>query len=130
MENKQVLILLNDKDPVLTRVSKVKFKKEAGWEVIIPTSIDDALNLFELHHPNVVVTEIILNDNNGRSGFDFIELIKKSPTYNNTRLVVLTSLSQDSDKKRAATLGVTSYFVKSQISIKDFMGELKKTLET
>jgi len=129
MDSKKILILLNDKDPVLTRVSKMKYEREAGWDAIIPASFDEAIQVFDQRKPDVVVTEIILNDPNGRSGFDFIEQIKATPHGTLSKMVILTDLSQDEDKQKAQALGVISYFVKSQISIKAFIEEMKKLFQ-
>lgn len=73
---KTILFLLNDNDQVLVRVIKNKFKKDAGWESIISSNFNEAVILFEQSKPDVVLTEIILEDEQGRTGFDFITEIK------------------------------------------------------
>ncbi len=123
---KQVLLLLNDKDPVLTRVSRLKYENETGWQAIIPANYNDAISLYVAKKPDLVVTEILLNDETGRSGYDFITDVRKIAPEVKAQMIILTELRQEADKDKAKALGVTSYFVKSEISLKDFIQELKK----
>lgn len=128
MPSNKILLLLNDSDPILSRVSKLKIEKETGWPAIIPQNIEDAVFLFSKEMPEAVVTEIILNDPQGRSGFDFITELKTQFPKQHSRIIVLTTLSQSEDKERARTLGVDFYFVKSEISLANFIETLKKIL--
>ena len=127
MASKEVVILLNDNDVVLTRVSGAKFKKEAGWDSLITTSFDEALDLIKDKDPDILITEIIINDEKGRSGFDLIEEVKK--LNNDCIVVILTDLTQDNDRERALELGVDHYFVKSDVSIKSLIAKLKEIID-
>jgi len=126
--SKTILILLNDTDLVLLNVIKTKFKKDGGWESIITTNYDDATNAYEREKPDSVLTEIIINDNQGRTGFDFISEIRNKKNRANPQVIIFTDLGLDDDKERAKKLGVDHYFVKSKITLNDLTKEIKKIL--
>jgi DNA-binding response OmpR family regulator len=128
-ELKKVLILLNDPDPFLTRVFQNKFKKSVGWDSIITTNLEEALEKLSVEKPNVILTEIILKDDKGRNGFDFIKIIKENNELKDSYIIVLTDLSQESDKEKALELGANEYMVKSDILITDIIEKLKNKIQ-
>lgn len=122
---KKILFLINDSDPILLRVIKNKFKKDAGWESIISTNYDSAVLSFLNDKPDIVLTEIIIDDEKGRTGFDFITEIKEKEIDKKVQIIIFTDLSQDDDKERAKKLDVNYYFVKSQMSLNQLIDEIK-----
>lgn len=126
---KSILLLLNDTDPVLLRVISNKFKKDAGWESIIATKYEEAVIVFEKSKPDGVLTEIIVEDDKGRTGFDFIAEITKKKNGKKTRIVIFTELSQEEDRSRAYELGVHHYFVKSKITLNELIEEMKQIIK-
>lgn len=125
MEKNMAVILFNDSDPVFNRVVKLKFQRELNWEVKVTSSYDEAYNVFLNSKPDLFMTEIVLNDPQGRTGFDLIKALKDKGLK---QTIVLSTLGQDSDKKLAKELGVDHYFVKSEISLLQLLEELKKIL--
>lgn len=125
---KTILFLLNDTDLILLNVMKNKFKKENGWESIISTSYDEAIKSFEQEKPDGVLTEIIINDHEGRTGLDFISDIKGKRNASSTQVIIFTELGLDEDKERANKLGVKHYFVKSKITLNELANEIKGIL--
>lgn len=123
---KKVIILFNDKDPILTRVSKMKFQSIANWDLVITSSCQEAIDYLNKGGIDVLMTELILNDPSYDSGFDFIKDIRANPNGKDVSIVVLTDLSQDEDKNRAKELGCNFYFVKSEISIQNLIEEMQK----
>ena len=112
---KTILFLLNDTDLILLNVIKTKFKKDNGWESVITTSYDDAIQAFEeKEHIDGVLTEVIINDHAGRTGFDFIAEVQSKKNAANAKIIIFTELSLDDDKERAKSLGVKHYYVKSK----------------
>jgi len=127
-KKRTILFLLNDTDPVFVRVIKNKFKKEAGWDAIISSKYNEAVIAFEKNKPDGVLTEIIIEDEKGRNGFDFIAEIKSKEKINKAHIVIFTELGQDDDKKKAKKLGVEYFFEKTKLSINDLIEELKKII--
>lgn len=126
---KTILFLLNDTDLILLNVIKTKFKKDNGWESVVATSYDDAVKAFkEKGDVDGVLTEIIINDHAGRTGFDFIAEIQAEKNTANTKIIIFTELSLDDDKERAKVLGVKHYYVKSKITLNQLAKEIKKII--
>lgn len=127
-ETKSILCLINDTDPILVRVIKNKFKKEADWESIISLNYDEAVALFLENQPDLVLTEIIIGDEKGRTGFDFIEEIKQKDQSKNTNILIFTELSQNDDEEKAKKLGVDYFFIKSKITLSELIEEIKRII--
>lgn len=126
MKDKKIVILFNDKDPVLARVSKVKFEQKPNWEFVITENYLEALLSIKKDMPSVLITEIIINDPEGRTGFDLIADVEKLEGGKKLPIVVLSELSQAEDKDKAKQAGADYYFVKSEISIKQLINEIDK----
>jgi|PlaIllAssembly_1097288.scaffolds.fasta_scaffold143580_2 DNA-binding response OmpR family regulator len=125
MENKKVVILFNDFDPVLPRVIRMKFQQDSNWETIVTNGFDEALKTFNDIKPDLLITDIILNDDKNRTGFDLIKTIRDSEDGKQTKIVVLSDLGEESDKQMAKQMGADFYFVKSQTSVADLIVQLK-----
>jgi CheY-like chemotaxis protein len=62
------------------------------------------------------------------SGFDVLDIMRNTPETANIKVIMLTALSQDSDKQRAEQLGADDYLVKSQVVIADDVDRIKHHL--
>jgi CheY-like chemotaxis protein len=62
------------------------------------------------------------------SGFDVLDILRNTPETANLKIIMLTALSQESDKQRAQALGVDDYLVKSQVVITDVIERIKHHL--
>jgi len=66
-----------------------------GFEV---TCTDNGLRAWELikeHHPDVVITDILMP---GITGLELCQRIRQDDTLTSTKIVVITSVTQDSDQ--------------------------------
>lgn len=124
---KKIVILLNDNDALMSLVCKKKFQKEQGWDSIITDSYDNALKQIREIKPDIVLTNIILKSAD-KSGFDLISEIRSDKDFDKTNIVVFTELGQDSDIEKAKQLGANEYFVKSHITIKELIDNIKSIL--
>ena len=64
------------------------------------------------------------------SGFDVLDILRNTPETANIKIIMLTALSQESDKQRAVALGVDDYLIKSQVVIADVVDRVKKQLNS
>ena len=62
------------------------------------------------------------------NGFDVLDILRNTPETTNVKVIMLTALSQDTDKQRAESLGVDDYLVKSQVVIADVVARIKTHL--
>lgn len=123
IEDKKIVILLNDSDPFMTKVCQNKFKKEKGWDSLITVDFDEAIKKIESEKPNLVLTELILKSPD-KNGFDLLEEIRSNSKFSKTKIVVFTDLNQDTDKKKAKDLGADEYLVKNEMTIRSVMDRI------
>ena len=58
----------------------------------------------------------------------FLDILRNTPETMNLQIIMLTALSQESDRKRAEELGVDDYLVKSQVVISDVIEKIREHL--
>jgi DNA-binding response OmpR family regulator len=117
-------ILFVEDDDALASVYLVRLEAE-GLEVQRVANGEDALAAAVSFKPDLVLLDVMMPK---ISGFDVLDILRNTPETANLKVVMLTALSQDSDKKRAEDLGVDDYLVKSQVVITDVIDRIKKHL--
>ena len=121
---KQKKILLVEDDDSLASVYVTRLEAEGFLVKRVPNG-EDALAAAISFHPNIVLLDVMMPK---VSGFDVLDILRNTPETANLRVIMLTALSQESDKKRAEELGVDDYMVKSQVVIADVVDRVKKHL--
>lgn len=114
-------ILFVEDDDALASVYLVRLEAE-GFEVKRVANGEDALAAATSFHPDLVLLDVMMPK---ISGFDVLDILRNTPETANLKIVMLTALSQESDKKRAQSLGVDDYLVKSQVVIGDVIDRIK-----
>jgi two-component system phosphate regulon response regulator PhoB len=120
----QKRILFVEDDDALASVYLVRLQAE-GFEVQRVSNGEDALAAAISFKPNLVLLDVMMPK---VSGFDVLDILRNTPETANLKIVMLTALSQESDKKRAQDLGVDEYLVKSQVVIGDVIERIKRHL--
>jgi DNA-binding response OmpR family regulator len=118
-------ILLVEDDDALASVYLTRLQAE-GFEVKRVTNGEDALVTVLSYRPDLVLLDVMMPKLNG---FEVLDIIRNTPEVGNVKVIMLTALSQDADKKRAESLGVDDYLVKSQVVIADVIERIKKHLD-
>lgn len=117
-------ILFVEDDDALASVYLVRLQAE-GFDVKRVANGEDALAVAISFKPDLVLLDVMMPK---ISGFDVLDIIRNTPETANLKVVMLTALSQEADKKRAQELGVDEYLVKSQVVITDVIDRLKRHL--
>ena len=117
-------ILFVEDDDALAGVYLVRLQAE-GFDVKRVSNGEEALAATISFKPDLILLDIMMPK---VSGFDVLDIIRNTPEVGNVKIVVLTALSQESDKKRAEELGADDYIVKSQVVITDVIARVKKHL--
>ncbi|HSD55615.1 MAG TPA: response regulator [Candidatus Saccharimonadales bacterium] len=120
----QKRILFVEDDDALASVYLVRLQAE-GFEVQRVANGEDALAAAISFKPDLVLLDVMMPK---VSGFDVLDILRNTPETANLKIVMLTALSQESDKKRAEDLGVDEYLVKSQVVIGDVIERIKRHL--
>jgi len=117
-------ILLVEDDDSLANVYISRLQAE-GFDVRRVANGEEALATALSYKPNLVVLDVMMPK---VSGFDVLDILRNTPETANLKIIMLTALSQDSDKERAQTLGADDYLVKSQVVIADVVDRIRHHL--
>lgn len=118
-------ILLVEDDDGLASVYQTRLEAE-GFTVRRVPNGEDALASAVEFKPDLILLDAMMPK---VSGFDVLDILRNTPETTNVRIIMLTALSQDTDKQRAESLGVDEYLVKSQVVIADVVERIKHHLE-
>lgn len=123
---KTVLILLNDVDPLLNKVTKNKLMKELGWDCIVVVDYEDAIKTFKSKTADAVITEILILDDKNRDGIDLVSEMRAIEQSNDKKIpiIVFSELDDDNYHKKALEKGATAFFSKNNISLNTFVAEV------
>lgn len=113
-------ILLAEDDLFLQKVYVSELKK-AGYQVTGAVDGERALQLMKTLKPDVVLLDIIMPKKNG---FEVLAERQKSKALMGIPVIVLSSLGQDTDIRKAKSLGADDYFVKTTMDVE----ELRKAM--
>ena len=122
--NKTHKILLVEDDDALANVYLMRLQAE-GFDVRRVANGEEALAAALSYQPELVLLDVMMPK---VSGFDVLDILRNTPETATLKIIMLTALSQDSDKERAQALGVDDYLVKSQVVIADVIERIKHHL--
>ena len=117
-------ILLVEDDDALASVYQTRLQAE-GFDLRRVPNGEDALAAALEYKPDLILLDVMMPK---VSGFDVLDILRNTPETVNIKVIMLTALSQDSDKQRAESLGVDDYLVKSQVVIADVVDKIKQHL--
>lgn len=117
-------ILVVEDEEVLARVLEEKFDK-SGYDVAIAVDGEVALALAASFKPDAIVLDLFLPK---KSGFEVLEILKADPVLKMIPVVVVSNLGEDSDIKRAFSLGAADYYVKSEHPLNEIIEKIKNVL--
>ena len=117
-------ILLVEDDDALASVYTTRLDAE-GFNIKRVPNGEEALAATLEFRPDLILLDVMMPK---VSGFDVLDILRNTPDTNNVKVIMLTALSQESDKQRAMDLGVDDYLVKSQVVIADVVDRIKQLL--
>ncbi len=120
----QKKILLVEDDDSLASVYTTRFDAEGFIVKRVPNG-EEALSAALEFRPDLILLDVMMPK---VSGFDVLDILRNTPDTTNMRVIMLTALSQESDRQRAMDLGVDDYLVKSQVVIADVVDKVKQHL--
>ena len=122
--NTQKTILLVEDDDNLANVYETRLQAE-GFKTVRVSNGEEALQAVLQTNPDLVLLDVMMPK---VSGFDVLDILRSTPETADVKVIMLTALSQESDKERANALGVNDYLVKSQVVIADVIDRVRAQL--
>lgn len=123
MEARKKILLVED-DEVLASVYRTRLEME-DFEVMEVHDGEQALTAALRYRPDLMILDAMMPK---ISGFDVLDILRNTPETMNLQIIMLTALSQESDRERAEKLGVDEYLVKSQVMISDVIKKVREHL--
>ena len=123
MEASKKILLVED-DEVLASVYRARLEME-DFEVMEVHDGEQALTAALKCRPDLIILDAMMPK---ISGFDVLDILRNTPETMNLQIIMLTALSQESDRERAEKLGVDEYLVKSQVMISDVIEKVREHL--
>lgn len=120
MEARKKILLVED-DEVLASVYRARLEME-DFEVMEVHDGEQALTAALRYRPDLMILDAMMPK---ISGFDVLDILRNTPETMNLQIIMLTALSQESDRERAEKLGVDEYLVKSQVMISDVIEKVR-----
>lgn len=119
---KRILLVEDDDSLALVYVTRLEaegfiLKRVPNGEEALAAAID--------FQPDLILLDVMMPK---VSGFDVLDILRNTPETANVQVIMLTALSQESDRLRAEQLGVDDYLVKSQVVIADVVERVKLRL--
>jgi DNA-binding response OmpR family regulator len=117
-------ILLIEDDDALANVYVTRLQAE-GFDTRRISGGEEALATVMNYQPDLILLDIMMPK---VSGFDVLDQLRRTPETAKVKVIMLTALSQESDKEHAKQLGVDDYLVKSQVVIADVIDRIRQHL--
>jgi CheY-like chemotaxis protein len=119
-------IMLVEDDNNLREIYEARLLAE-GYDIVSARDGEEALAMAVREKPDLIISDIMMPK---ISGFDMLDIIRSTPETKNTKVIMMTALSQVEDKARADKLGADRYLVKSQVTLEDVAKASRDLLES
>src|SRR5215469_3912254 len=120
MPAKKTTILAADDDPQLLRLITRNLELE-GYEVHAASDGQQALDLIEAEHPDVVLLDVMM------PRLDGFEVTRRVREYSAVPIIIVTARGQDQDKIHGLDLGADDYLTKP-FSVEELLARVRAVL--
>ena len=117
-------IMVVEDDQSLREIYSIRLTAE-GYEVCSAGDGEEALAIAVKERPDLVISDVMMPK---ISGFDMLDILRSTPETKNIRVIMMTALSSDDQRKRGENLGADKYLVKSQVGIEDVIAAVHEVL--
>ena len=114
-------ILLVEDEIALDSVYMTRLVAE-GYEVEAVSDGQSAITRAMQMQPDLILLDVMIPK---VSGIQVLKTLRGDESTKNTKVIMLTALSQDNYKDQAEMLGISGYLVKSQVVIADIVAHVK-----
>ncbi|MBW6431882.1 response regulator [Patescibacteria group bacterium] len=117
-------IMIVEDDPTLRDIYTTRFRAE-GYEVVTASDGEAALSIGVQEKPDLILLDIMMPK---ISGFDVLDILRDTEETKNTKIIVMSALSQTADIEKGKNLGANAYLVKSQVTLSEVVEKVKAIL--
>lgn len=117
-------ILLVEDDKSLREIYGVRLLAE-GYDIVSAGDGEEALAMAIKERPNLIVSDVMMPK---ISGFDMLDILRSTTETRGIKVIMMTALSSEDQRRRGEELGADRYLVKSQVGIEDVVRTVHEVL--
>ena len=117
-------VLLVEDDVALRDIYSARFTAES-YEVVTASDGEMALTQAVKEKPDLIILDVMMPK---ISGFDVLDILRATAETKDTKVIMMTALSQTSDVDKGKSLGADEYLVKSEVTLTDVIEKAKEVL--
>ena len=117
-------ILIVEDDISLREIYSIRITAE-GYEVVTAGDGEEALAVAVREKPDLILSDVMMPK---ISGFDMLDILRHTPETASIKVVMMTALSSEDQRRRGEQLGADRYLVKSQVGIEDVVNTIHELL--
>lgn len=117
-------ILLVEDDKSLREIYGVRLLAE-GYDIVSAGDGEEALAMAIKDRPDLIVSDVMMPK---ISGFDMLDILRSTTETKSIKVIMMTALSSEDQRKRGESLGADRYLVKSQVGIEDVVRTVHEVL--
>ncbi len=102
---KQFRVLIVDDEPRIIKFLEIKLKS-TGYEVMMANSGQEALAIFQLQEPDLLVLDVVM------PGMDGFETLEKIRAFSSVPIIILSGRETNADKVKGLKMGADDYLAK------------------
>jgi two-component system, OmpR family, alkaline phosphatase synthesis response regulator PhoP len=116
------ILIADDEENIV--ISLEFLMKREGFEVLIATDGERAVEMIRREHPDLVLLDVMMPK---KSGFEVCQEIKSDPALRSVRILMLTAKGRETEVAKGLALGADSYVTKP-FSTKELVERIRKIL--
>lgn len=116
--------MLVEDDKSLREIYGVRLLAE-GYDIVSAGDGEEALAMAIKDRPDLIVSDVMMPK---ISGFDMLDILRSTTETKDIKVIMMTALSSEEQRKRGEQLGADMYLVKSQVGIEDVVKAVHQVL--
>lgn len=117
-------LLVADDEPNIV-ISLEYLMKREGYEVLVATDGNQALEVIQREKPALVLLDVMMP---GKTGFEVCQAVRADPALAGVRILMLTAKGRDTDISKGLALGANAYMTKP-FSTRELVQKVAEMLE-
>jgi len=116
-------ILIADDEPSIVAALEFLLQRN-DYEVRIARTGDDALQLIETFHPDLVLLDVMMPQ---KSGYEVCARVRERADWRDIKIIMLSARGRDAEVSRGLSAGADMYVIKP-FSTRELMGRIEGLL--
>jgi CheY-like chemotaxis protein len=116
--------MLVEDDKSLREIYSIRLVAE-GYDIVSAGDGEEALSMAVRERPDLIISDVMMPK---ISGFDMLDILRSTPETKDIKVIMMTALSSEEQRKRGENLGADRYLVKSQVGIEDVINVVHEVL--